>query len=84
MHIIAKIPYEDEELTLEVNRVYIGSVNNYRLTDKRFKFFQFDCWDRPTDYMPEHRENKWFKGYLIGVTKRGKREIVECSIKVKN
>lgn len=83
MNIIAKLPDTDELLTIEVKRVYSGGINDYGLNDKRFTYFQFDCHDRPTQYKLEYREDIWFRGYLIGKKKGDKKEIIECSIRVK-
>jgi len=84
MYIIAKIDNE-ELLTIKVKRVNSrGSVNDYALTSKDYKYFQFDTHDRPHDYIEEFRERQWFRGYLIGKKKDGKTPIVECEIQVKN
>ncbi len=75
---------DDEQLTIEVKRVYTrGCVNDYGLKSKEYNYFQFDGSDRPSDFKDEYREDVWFRGYLIGKKKDGKNPIIECEIQVK-
>ena len=84
MHIVANIEGRDEHLTIEVKREYNrGSVNDYGLNSKEFTYFQYDCHDRPNDYIKEFRERQWFRGYLLGKKKDGQVPIFECYIQVK-
>ncbi len=84
MHIVVKSPDLEENLTIEVKRVYNrGSINDYGLNSNEFNYFQFDCHDRPHDYKEEFKEEEWFRGYLIGKRKDGKNPIIECVIQVK-
>lgn len=84
MNIVVKSDDLEETLTIEVKRVYSrGCVNDYGLESKDYKFFQFDCSDRPNDYKPEFRGDIWFSGYLIGKKKDGVKPLIMCSIQVK-
>jgi len=86
MEILVKSSDLEEQLTIEVKRVYTrGCVNDYGLASKDYKYFQFDCHDRPYDYKVEYISDIWFRGYLIGRKKKGtKTQIIECSIKIKD
>jgi len=85
MYIVVKSQDLEETLNIEVKRVYTrGCVNDYGLDSKDYKFFQFDCHDRPNDYRLEYRGDVWFRGYLIGKKKDGITPVIECSIQVKN
>ena len=84
MNLVVKSSDLEETLTIEVKRVYSRGCNNaYGLESKDYKFFQFDCHDRPNDYLFKYRGDIWFRGYLIGKKKDGITPIIECSIQVK-
>ena len=64
---------------VEVTKV-TGGIHNYRIGDKQYRAFQYDCYDRPSNYEKEYAQTKSFHGFLIG---RGKNQTIECYIKVK-
>lgn len=57
----------------------VRGINDFLLTDKTYRAFQYDCSERPEHYLPEYAQTRTFHGFLIG---RGKNETIECYIKV--
>lgn len=84
MHIVVQSYDLEQDLTIEVKRVYSrGCVNDYGLKDKTYMYFQYDCHDRPNEYKDEYKEVQWFRGYLIGKKVNGNNPVTECRIQVK-
>jgi len=69
----------NEKFEVEVTKVLTGGINDYLIAHKKFRAFQFDCYDRPKHYHSENLLIIHFSGYLIG---RGKHKTIECSIQV--
>ena len=47
----------------------VQGINDYLLSDKKYRALQFSCFDRPSHYEQSTLHNRRFNGYLIG---RGK------------
>ena len=60
---------------------YKYGVNDYSLNHPKWKYFQYDN-RRPSQYMDEDALEMKFQGYLISQTIKGKRDVVDCYIKI--
>ena len=64
-----KILFEYAENSIEVEVIGKSRYpNDYKLNDSHWKYFQFDCHDRPEHF--EKPIGKVFRGYLIGKNKK--------------
>ena len=72
-----------EEIKLEIKRIYTYSaINNYSFNHEKWRYFQFDCYNKPGDFKEEYVEEEYFRGYLIGKRVNKKSVIEECQIKI--
>lgn len=66
-----------------VQKYWRGSVNDYKLDHEKWKYFQYDTSDRPSDYYPEALEKISFRGYIITHgSKKNPRKFMEVIIKI--
>lgn len=68
----------DPSFEVDVRKKSYG-INNYLIDNKLYRAFQYDCYDRPENYVKEYAQTQTFHGFLVG---RGKNKTIECYIEV--
>ena len=53
----------------EVIKIQSGNIQ-YKIKHSQYLGFQFDDWDRPSNYFKPYAETKSFHGFLIGKHKK--------------
>ena len=77
---ITKIQIFSDELN-ETFNVIKYSRENVKLKDSKWVKFEYDDYDRPSEYYPSQAEKRSFRGYLFSKTVKGEKSIIECNVK---